>query len=122
MKFHLSRGEGNIVTGTGPGWVRVGVDEYRDSFVLTADAVVAPWGSGGFDALVEDDFARIRALDPEIVLLGTGARQRFPHPRLYRTLIDAGIGVEVMDSGAAARTYNIIAAEGRRVAAAFILP
>jgi uncharacterized protein len=122
MKFHLSRGEGNVVTGTGPGWVRVGVDEYRNSFVLTADTVVARWGRGGFDALVEDDFARIRALDPEIVLLGTGARQRFPHPRLYRTLIDAGIGVEVMDSAAAARTYNIIAAEGRRVAAAFILP
>ena len=56
------------------------------------------------------------------MLLGTGARQRFPHPRLYRMLIDAGIGVEVMDSAAAARTYNIIAAEGRRVAAALLLP
>jgi uncharacterized protein len=122
MKFHLSRSEGNVVTGTGPGWVRVGPDEYRQGFVLTAETVVYPWATGGFDGLEESDFARIRELDPEIVLLGTGARQRFPHPRVYRVLIDAGIGVEVMDSAAAARTYNIIAAEGRKVAAAFILP
>jgi uncharacterized protein len=122
MKFHLSRADGNMVSGMGPGWVRVGVDEYRQGFVLTPDAIVQPWGANGFEALQEADFVRIRELDPEIVLLGTGARQRFPHPRLYRVLIDAGIGVEVMDSAAAARTYNIIAAEGRRVAAAFILP
>jgi uncharacterized protein len=64
----------------------------------------------------------VKALSPEIVLLGTGARQRFPHPRLYRVLTAERIGVEVMDSAAAARTYNIIAAEGRRVAAALILP
>jgi uncharacterized protein len=122
MKFHLSRAEGNVVSGTGPGWVRVGGDEHREGFVLTPETVVQPWAPGGFEALDEEDFVRIRELEPEIVLLGTGARQRFPHPRLYRALIDAGIGVEIMDSAAAARTYNIIAAEGRKVAAAFILP
>ena len=67
-------------------------------------------------------FNEALALKPEIALLGTGAKQRFPHPRLYRALIDAGIGVEVMDSAAAARTYNIIAAEGRRVVAGLVLP
>jgi uncharacterized protein len=122
VKFHLSPSEGNVVTGAGPGWVRVGTTEYRSGFVVAPDAIVAPWAEAGFDTLSEADFERVRAMSPEIVLLGTGATQRFPHPRLYRVLTDAGVGVEVMDSAAAARTYNIIAAEGRRVAAALILP
>jgi uncharacterized protein len=122
VKFHLTPAEGNVVTGTGPGWVRVGATEYRMGFVLAPDALVSPWASQGFEALTEADFEPIKALVPELVLLGTGTRQRFPHPRLYRSLTDAGIGVEVMDSAAAARTYNIVAAEGRRVAAALILP
>lgn len=122
VKFHLSQPEGNVVTGSGPGWVRVGPDEHRESVVIAPDAIVKPWATGGFDALTEADFQRLRALSPEIVLFGTGVRQRFPHPRLYRSLTDAGIGVEVMDSAAAARTYNIIAAEGRRVVAAILLP
>lgn len=122
MKFHLSQAEGNVVTGSGPGWVRIGADEHRSSFVVSPESIVEPWAEGGFEALSEQDFVQLKALDPEIVLLGTGARQRFPHPRLYRALTEAGIGVEVMDSAAAARTYNIIAAEGRRVAAALLLP
>jgi uncharacterized protein len=121
VKFHLSRGEGNVVTGVGPGWVRVGADEYRSSLVLLPDAIVTPWATT-FEALGTGDFERVGELRPAIVLVGTGLRQRFPHPRLYQALIAAGIGVEVMDSSAAARTYNIIAAEGRRVAAAMILP
>jgi uncharacterized protein len=121
VKFHLSQPEGNVVTGSGPGWVRVGSDEHRESLVIAPDAIVKPWATEGFEALTEADFQRIRALSPEIVLFGTGVRQRFPHPRLYRSLTDAGIGVEVMDSAAAARTYNIIAAEGRRVVAAILL-
>ena len=121
MKFHLSLAEGNVVTGSGPGWVRVGADEHRESLVIAPDTIVKPWAAT-FDALTPADFDRVSALAPEIVLLGTGARQRFPHPRLYQALTAAHIGVEVMDSGAAARTYNIIAAEGRRVAAALILP
>ncbi|HEX4884728.1 MAG TPA: Mth938-like domain-containing protein [Casimicrobiaceae bacterium] len=122
MKFHLSQGEGHRVTGTGAGWVRVDADEHRSSFLLAPDAIVSPWAAGGFDALVPEDFAAVVALRPEIVLLGTGARQRFPHPRLYAALSGAHVGVEVMDTPAAARTYNIIAAEGRRVVAALLLP
>jgi len=121
VKFHLSRSEGNVVTGCGPGWVRVGADEYRASLILTPEAIVTPWAEA-FEALAVEHFERVRELEPAIVLLGTGARQRFPHPRLYQALLADRIGVEVMDSSAAARTYNIIAAEGRRVAAALILP
>ena len=115
-----SRPEGNMVTApAGLGGVgATSTDTARDDLRHHRPG----WADGGFDTLSEQDFESIQALTPEIVLLGTGARQRFPHPRLYRALTDAGIGVEIMDSAAAARTYNIIAAEGRRVAAALILP
>ena len=62
-----------------------------------------------------------RALMPEIVLLGTGDRQRFPRPKLTRALLARGVGVEVMDTSAACRTYNIIMMEDRRVAAALLM-
>ncbi|MEP7206171.1 MAG: Mth938-like domain-containing protein [Casimicrobiaceae bacterium] len=121
MKFHLSRVDGNVVTGTGPGWVRVGGTEYREGLVLTPAEVRTGWGAAGFEALGEADFTSLLTTDPELVLLGTGARIRFPHPGLTRALAAAGVGIEVMDTPAACRTYNILAAEGRRVTAALLL-
>jgi uncharacterized protein len=121
MKFHLQAPTANVVTGTGEGWVRVGQTEYRSSIVLLPDSVVAGWAPQGFDALTEADFASLLAYEPEMVLLGTGDRQRFPHPRLLRSLASARVGVEVMDTRAACRTFNILVAEDRRVAAALIV-
>jgi uncharacterized protein len=121
MKFHLSTAEGNMFTGHGADYVRLGVVEYRDNVLVTPERVVTGWTAGGFDTLTEADFAALAELKPEVVLLGTGASLRFPHPRLTRALTDAGIGVEVMDTAAACRTFNILAAEGRRVVAAVIL-
>ena len=72
----------------------------------------------GFDALTARDFAQLLSHRPEIVLLGTGATQRLPHPRLLAALHEARVGVEAMDTRAACRTFNILVAEGRRVAAA----
>jgi len=122
MKFHLSAGEGNVITGVGPGWIRIGIREYRENVVMTAETIAPGWAPGGFDRLEAADFDSLVALAPEIVLLGTGTAQQFPHPRLTRALTDAHIGVEVMDTAAACRTFNILAAEGRRVAAALLLP
>lgn len=121
MKFHLNTAEGNMFTGHGADYVRLGVVEYRDNVLVTPERVVTGWTAGGFDTLTESDFAALAELKPEVVLLGTGASLRFPHPRLTRALTDAGIGVEVMDTPAACRTFNILAAEGRRVVAAVIL-
>ena len=124
MKFHLQTPASNVVTACGPGWVRVGADEYRENVVLSPERVTTGFAPAGFDALTETDFAGLLAEDPsnnpEIVLLGTGARQRFPHPRLLAPLAAARVGVEVMDTPAACRTYNILVAEGRRVAAALM--
>jgi uncharacterized protein len=121
MKFHLTTGEGNVVTGVGPGWIRVGVREYRGNVAMTAKTISEGWTSGGFDDLAPADFERLLALEPEIVLLGTGAALRFPHPSLTRALTEARIGIEVMDTPAACRTFNILSAEGRKVAAALLV-
>lgn len=121
MKFHLSTASGNIVTGLGPGWIRVGAAEYRENLVLTTGAVATGWAAAGFDGLTEADFAQLLAQQPEVVLFGAGATIRFPHPGLTRPLTDAGVGVEVMDTPAACRTFNILAAEGRSVVAALLL-
>lgn len=121
MKFHLQAPDTNVVTASGPGWVRVGQTEYRHNLVLLPDAIVEGWAPDGFEALTESDFGSLLVHQPELVLLGTGARQQFPHPRLLRALAAARVGVEAMDTRAACRTFNILAGEGRRVAAALVL-
>lgn len=121
MKFHLQASTANVVTGMGDGWVRVGQTEYRANLVLLPDSVVPGWAPQGFDALTEADFESLLASEPEMVLLGTGDRQRFPHPRLLQSLASARVGVEVMDTRAACRTFNILVTEDRRVAAALIV-
>ena len=121
MKFHLNTAEGNVFTGHGADYVRLGVVEYRENILVTPDRIITGWAPGGFDALTEADFAAMAALEPVVALLGTGATLRFPHPRLARALTDAGIGLEVMDTPAVCRTFNILAAEGRKVAAAVLI-
>jgi uncharacterized protein len=122
MKFHLNTPDGNVFTGHGDGYVRIGDTDYRENLLVTPGQLIHDWAPGGFDALSESDFAALAALKPEVALFGTGTTMRFPHPRLTRALTDAGIGLEVMDTPAACRTYNILAAEGRRVAAAILIP
>ena len=121
MKFHLSTTEGNVFTGHGADYVRLGLVEYRENIIVTPERIITGWAPGGFDALTEADFAAVANLGPEVALLGTGATLRFPHPRLTRALIEAGIGLEVMDTPAVCRTFNILAAEGRKVAAAVLI-
>lgn len=121
MKFHLQTPAANIITGCGEGWVRVGAQEYRENVVLTPEVVAPGFAAEGFDALDEADFERLLGTSPEIVLLGTGASQRFLHPRITAPLARARVGLEVMDTRAACRTYNILVAEGRSVTAALIV-
>ena len=121
MKFHLATASGNIVTGLGPGWVRIGATEYRENLVLTPDSIVTGWAASGFDGLDEGAFADLLPHKPEVVLFGAGPTIRFPHPRLTRAISEARVGLEVMDTPAACRTYNILASEGRKVVAALIV-
>lgn len=121
MKFHLDTAIGNVFTGHGDGFVRIGETDYRENLLVTPEQIIGDWAPGGFAALSEADFAALAALRPEVALFGSGAAMRFPHPRLTRALAEFRIGLEVMDTAAACRTYNILAAEGRRVAAAILV-
>jgi uncharacterized protein len=100
----------------------VGEREHTTSFLLGIDRVVEHWPVGEIDALDTSAIDAILALDPALVLLGTGAQLRFPAQSVLAAFLGRGIGVEVMDNAAAARTFNVLAAEGRRVVAAFVLP
>lgn len=120
MKLHASGPSGvNTITGYGEGYVMVNGERRASSVVVLPDRV-QEWSVSGFDHLTADDFAFLKELKVEIILLGTGSRQRFPHPRLTAALAQAGIGLEVMDVQAACRTYNILVAEERKVAAALL--
>ena len=121
MKFHLTRPDGrNLFTGYGPGFVVINGVRHQSSILVTADQVL-PWDISGTDALTEEVFVQLAALPVEILLLGTGDALRFPHPRLSQPLHEAGIGLEVMDTAAACRTFNVLLAEDRRVAAALVV-
>lgn len=110
----------NTVTAYGPGFIEINKVRHDGSVLVAPESPVTSWPVTSFDALRAEDFAALLDLEPEVVILGTGRRQRFPHPRLTRPLHDAHIGVEVMDTPAACRTYNILMAEGRRVVAAVL--
>jgi len=121
MKLHLTPGEGlQLFSGYGSGYVAVNGVRYDRSVIVTPEKVTE-WAANGFEALTAADFEFVRELKPEIVIFGTGATQRFPRPELARSLAAIGGGVEIMDSRAACRTYNILASEGRKVAAAILI-
>ena len=90
------------------------------SLIIAPDQVIEHWQPRSIDALSLTHFDELLALQPEIALLGTGKRLVFPPVEVYASLIRHGIGVEIMDTGAACRTYNILMGEGRRVVAGLI--
>jgi uncharacterized protein len=122
MKLHLTPSAGNqLITGYGNGWVEVNESRHTESLVVFPNLLLRDWNITAFDALTEAHFERLVAMAPEVVLLGTGETHRFIHPRLGRALTEANIGLECMTTAAACRTYNILMAEGRHVAAALIV-
>jgi uncharacterized protein len=122
LKFHLEAATAlNTFTGYGDGYVMVNNRRIEKSVIVLPERIIADWPATSFEALAPEHLAALAGLDREIILLGTGARQRFPRPELMRPLIQAGFGVEVMDVQAACRTYNILMAEERKVAAALLL-
>ncbi len=121
MKLHLeSAGALNTFTGYGENYVMVNRARIDRSVVVLPDRLLPDWPPRAFDELAPEHFAALEGLGCEIVLLGTGAQQRFPRPEILLPLLRAGIGVEVMDLQAACRTYNILMAEQRKVAAALL--
>lgn len=96
-------------------------DRLEHSFVITPENLIRNWASDDFSSLQTSDFSELVSLEPEIVLFGSGKQLLRPPADVLAGLIDAGIGVEIMDTGAACRTFNILMNDGRRVAAALMI-
>jgi uncharacterized protein len=101
--------------------VRLAGRTVAGSVIVSRDAVLEDWRPPDVDRLSIADFEALLALSPEVVLLGTGERQRMPPPSLYADFAARGIGLEVMDNRAACRTYNLLLGESREVAVALML-
>jgi uncharacterized protein len=122
MKLHLTQAAGSqLITGYGEGWIEINEQRHSRSVIVLPNLLVTDWEATDFASLADVHLEHIAKLTPEVVLLGTGTAHRFLHPRLGCILTAHGIGLECMATAAACRTYNILMAEGRHVAAALLI-
>ena len=122
MRITLDRpGSANSISAYRPGVVTIAGVEYCRSLLVSPDRLVPDWPVASAAGLDQERLGEALALEPEILLLGTGRRLRFPEPALYATVAGSGIGFEVMDTAAACRTFNILLSEDRQVVAALVL-
>lgn len=110
-----------VVRSYAQGEVRVGETVLRRSCLISATQLVADWRPQSIAELTLADLDAVLAMQPEIVVLGTGSRQQFPPTEWMAALLSRGIGCEVMETGAACRTYNVLVSEDRKVVAALML-
>lgn len=120
MKMHLETSERNLIADYGPGKISVAGEVYTSTVTVGPSTIVAGPDLPSIDRLELDDFADVLALEPEIILLGTGSKHRFPHPRLAAELSTKGTALEVMNTSAACRTYNVLISEYREVVAVLL--
>jgi len=122
MKFQSDPAPATAIRAYGPGWIALaGRGERITTSVILSATQSEPWAVERFEDLTQHHFAPLVAHRPELVIFGSGARLRFLPPTCLRTLIDAGIGVETMDTPAACRTWNVLLGEGRQALAALLL-
>lgn len=123
VRDFLVTGDQPIIRHYHPGELRVRNTTYQESLIITPREGGMPWAPQAIDELEAMHLERLLELDPrpEMILLGTGENQHFPPHDVMAPLIDANIGVEIMASDAACRTWNIVLSEGRRAAAAIII-
>ena len=121
MKIERDQPDGrNVFTGYGDGYVEVNRVRHAESVVVSGDRVTG-WPATSVESLSAPMLAAVAETAPEVVILGTGSTFQFPDPAVLKPLREARIGVEVMDTRAACRTYNILLGEGRKVTAALIV-
>ncbi|MDD0810742.1 Mth938-like domain-containing protein [Curvibacter sp. RS43] len=121
MKLQPDKYDVPSINGYGPGWIAINGEKHQGSVVVSSQGEQFAWQAERFEDLNESHFAQLAALDCEVVVFGSGLRNRFPPAAWLRPLIERRIGLETMDTHAACRTYNILAGEGRKVAAALLL-
>jgi uncharacterized protein len=122
MKFSLAdHTEGYIVNAYESGRVTINGIPHEQSIVVLPDRIITDWNPQSVGDLTAEHLQFIADLQPDVVLLGTGPKQQFLPPALYALILERGIGIEMMDTASACRTYNILMAEGRRVTAVLLL-
>jgi hypothetical protein len=121
MKLQPDRMDTLAVTGYGPGWIAINGERHQHSLLITSKGLLQPWRPATFEALEPADFAMLTELGVEIAVFGSGSRLRFIPPAWQAPLMACRLGLEIMDTPAACRTYNILAGEGRPVAALLLL-
>jgi uncharacterized protein len=122
MKLSANSSSGqHAVTAHGPGWLEIGGRRYQRSLCVSPDGIDTDWGPAPGEELAASHLETLATFTGHVILLGTGLRQRFPPAPLLRALVEAGLAPEIMDTGAASRTYNLLLAEGRAVVAALIV-
>lgn len=122
MKLHSTNTQQyQTVTAYDESGVEFNAIRYETSLLVLPEVPPAPWDAASFESLTAAHFEQIAATAPDVVILGTGKKQRFIHPKLTLALSSQHKGVECMDNQAACRTYNILMAEGRKVALALIM-
>lgn len=122
MKLHLTTAENNqLITGYGENYIEINRQRHAQSLIVMPQMLILDWHAIALEGLAEAHFVQIAELKPELVLLGTGEKHQFLHPKTYQHLTALDIPLECMNTAAACRTYNILMSEGRNVAAALIL-
>src|SRR6187397_385618 len=122
MKFTQQRPSGiNLIRRYGADFIAIGEQEIRSSCLVTANSI-EPWVPSSVEELRGEHLAALFTLAPQVVVLSTGAKQVFPRAALRAEFATRGVGLEVMEVGAACRTYNVLVGEERRVLAAILLP
>jgi uncharacterized protein len=122
MKLHTTTTQQyQTVTAYDETGVEINAIRYTYSLLVLPEVKPVAWPASSFEDLTEEHFSQIDRTNPDVVILGTGKKQRFVHPKLTKSLTARQVGVESMDNQAACRTYNILMAEGRKVALALII-
>ncbi len=122
MKFaEADTDDGHLIQGYERGRIIIDGRIYAQGLIVSPERVLTGWGPESAADLTAEHFEDLVKLDPQVIIVGTGERQVFPDPRAYLAAMQRGLGVEIMDTGAACRTYNILMAEGRKVAAGLIM-
>ena len=121
MKFQPDRSSAQTIQGYGPGWIGVDADRITHSVLIGSSGLRQAWACNRFEDLTAEHFTQLAQLDTELIIFGSGARNRFPPPAWLAPLMARRLGLETMDTAAACRTYNILASEWRNVVAALIL-
>lgn len=121
MKLHADPVANNYIRGFSPGRLRVNDLVIGGHAVITPEQIIPDWSPADPERLTLGDLELVLALEPEVILLGTGLRSRLPDVQLATAIMRRGIGFEAMTTEAACRTFNVLAAEYRRVAAALLV-